>query len=40
MIGDFFRRLANSYRRNNFISSLNSDGSITSNQEAINDTII
>jgi hypothetical protein len=36
----FFHCLANSHRRNNFISSLSIDGSETSNQEVINDTII
>lgn len=36
----FFHRLANSHRRNNFISGLSIDGLDTSNQEVINDTII
>jgi hypothetical protein len=36
----FFHHLANSHRRNNFISGLSIDGLDTSNQEVINDTII
>jgi hypothetical protein len=35
----FFHRLANSYKRNNFISSLCIDASVTSDQEEIKDTI-
>jgi hypothetical protein len=37
---EVFHCLANSHRRNNFISSLHIDGTTASNQEVINVTII
>ena len=36
----FFHCLANSHRRNKFICSLSIDGTITFDQDAINDTVI
>jgi hypothetical protein len=36
---NFFHRLANSHKRNDFISSLCIDGSVTSEKEVIKDTI-
>lgn len=36
----FFHCLVNSHRRNNFISNLSIDGTVTFDQEAITDTII